>query len=119
MSKTSKKIDSAMQPDLFSGMSDIPGAGDDDVMIRAVLSDTIKHCAKKRIQIAEELSAVVGRQVSEAMLNAYTADSKENHRWPASGTRAFCQVTGDWRLLRAIAGDLAKGTRPRRRPAMV
>lgn len=103
MAKTSKKFTNAAQPDLFAGMSDIPGAGDDDAMVRAVLTDTIKRCAKKRIQIAEELSTSVGRQISEAMLNAFTADSKENHRWPTAWTRAFCQVTGDYRLLRCTA----------------
>ena len=36
------------------------------------------------------------------MLNSFTAESKENHRWPLAWTRAFCQVTGDWRLLRAL-----------------
>ena len=102
MSKTPKKVDSAMQPDLFSGLPDMPGAGDDDAMVRAILTDTIKHCPKKRLQIAEELGAAVNRQITEAMLNSFTAESKENHRWPLAWTRAFCQVTGDWRLLRAL-----------------
>jgi hypothetical protein len=37
------------------------------------------------------------------MLNAFTAESHENHRWPAAWTRSFCQVTGDWRLMRCAA----------------
>ncbi len=103
MSRKPTITDSAMQPDLFSGLAEVPGAGDDDAMVRAVLGDAIKRCDKKRAQITEELSAAVGRQVSEAMLNAFTAESKEGHRWPLAWTRAFCHVTGDWRLLRALA----------------
>lgn len=97
MSKHAKNIDKGLQPGLFESY---PGSGDDDAMIRATLTDAIKRCPKKREQIAEEMTACVGREITAAMLNSFTAESHESHRWPAAWTRAFCQITGDWRLLR-------------------
>ena len=104
MSKSRKNPDTLLQPPLFAAdVSGYPGSGDDDATIRATLTDSIKRCPKKREVIADEMSYLLGRQISEAMLNAYTADSKENHRWPAAWTRTFCQVTGDWRLMQCVA----------------
>ena len=44
------------------------------------------------------------------MLNSFTAESKEKHRWPFAWTRAFCQSTGDWRM--AGYDDLARDALP-------
>lgn len=91
------------QQKLFNaGKELLPGELNDALVIRGVLTDSIKHCAKSRAQIAEEMTYLVGREVTERMLNAYTAESKEDHRWPSELTRAFCAVTGDNRLLRCV-----------------
>jgi hypothetical protein len=75
---------------------------DDDALIRGVLGESIQRCSKSRAQIADEMSVLVGREVTERQLNNYTAQSREQFRWPAELTRAFCFVTGDDRLLRAL-----------------
>jgi hypothetical protein len=102
MTNRDKNLGSTFQQGLFSS-GEFPGGGDDDTLVRATLADAIKRSTKKRTQIAEELSVAVGRAVTETMLNLFTAESKEGHRWPLAWTRAFCQVTGDWRLLQAMA----------------
>ncbi|MGH9579636.1 MAG: hypothetical protein ACRD2R_01475, partial [Terriglobales bacterium] len=40
------------------------------------------------------------------MLNCYTAESKEKHRFPLAFLPAFCQATGDRRALELVAGKL-------------
>jgi len=77
----------------------LPGSLNDSHVIRAVLTEVIRACGKSRAQIADEMSYLVGREVTERMLNGFTAESKEDYRWPAELDRAFCAVTGDTRLL--------------------
>jgi hypothetical protein len=81
----------------------LPGSLDLDFDLRSLLSDVIRQCSKKREQIAEEMSQLLDRAVSVPMLNAFTADSREGHRFPAAWVPAFCSVTGDIRLLQLIA----------------
>ena len=40
------------------------------------------------------MSELIGSEVSKSMLDAYTADSKEYHRFPVEYLPAFCKVTG-------------------------
>jgi len=56
-----------------------------------------------REQIADAMSLMLGKRVTEQMLNAYSAPSKDLHRFPAAWQRAFCQATGDDSLLRCCA----------------
>ena|SRR5579864_1933064 len=49
------------------------------------------------------LSWLLSTKVTAAMLNNFTADGKVAHRFPFVWSRAFCQSTGDWRLLHYIA----------------
>lgn len=71
----------------------------DDAEVRATISRAIKGCSKSREQIADEMSVLLGMRVTERMLNAFTADANQMHRWPAAWDRAFCRATGDDRLL--------------------
>lgn len=77
----------------------LPGSLNDSHVIRATLTEVIRTCGKSRAQIANEMSYLVGREVTERMLNGFTAESREDYRWPAELDRAFCAVTGDTRLL--------------------
>jgi hypothetical protein len=77
-----------------------------DSEVRSALSDAIKSCPKKRAQIAEEMALALGLRVTEPMLNAFTSDSHEGHRFPLAWTASFCHVTGDTRLLSLIAKPL-------------
>ncbi|HWR35998.1 MAG TPA: hypothetical protein VN622_09040 [Clostridia bacterium] len=100
MSKLHENSD--IQPPLFGASSDFPGALDNDALVRSVLTDTIKQSAKSRDQICEEMSRLIGREITVPMVDAFTADSKRNHRFPAAWLHAFCVVTGDWRLLQCL-----------------
>jgi hypothetical protein len=58
---------------------------------------------KSRELIAEEMSHLIGTEITVAMLNAYTATSKRLHRFPAAWIPAFCTATGDSRLLQYLS----------------
>jgi hypothetical protein len=45
------------------------------------------------------MTYLLGRSVTEKMLNAFTAESRDDRRWPAEFDRAFCEATGDNSLL--------------------
>lgn len=92
------------QPDLFSAAKEVvPGSLNDGSTVRGILIQAIKDCGKSRAQIADEMSFLAGREITERMLNGFTAESREDYRWPAELDRAFCYVTGDNRLLRCRA----------------
>ncbi|HEY4358250.1 MAG TPA: hypothetical protein VGN16_21065 [Acidobacteriaceae bacterium] len=63
----------------------------------------MRNSTLSRVQIAESMSRLTGLQVTERMLNAFAADSREDHRFPAELMRAFCTVTQDDRLLTCCA----------------
>lgn len=71
--------------------------------IRAALCESIRTSGKSRAQIAEEMTALAGRKVSERMLNGYTAESQEDYLFPADLTRSFCAATENYALLDCLA----------------
>jgi hypothetical protein len=83
----------------MNGQTAQQGSLNDGRLIREVLTEVIRTCGKSRTQIAEEMSYLTGQEVTERRLNGFTAESKEDFRWPAELDRAFCTVTGDTRLL--------------------
>jgi len=74
----------------------------DENLLRQILSDAIKGCAKSRDQIAEEMSLLLLTRLTRRALDLYTAESAEQNRFPMQYARAFCKVTGDITLLRAL-----------------
>jgi hypothetical protein len=91
------------QLDLYAAAPPMPGSLNDESIVRGVLTQAIRNSAKSREQIAEEMSTLCGDLITVRMLNSYTSEAAEQHRWPAQYTRAFCQVIGNWELLRCIA----------------
>lgn len=76
-----------------------PGSLNDELMVRSVLTASIKRSSKSREVIADEMSVLLGITVTARMITAFTAESKELHRWPGAWDRAFCSVVGDTTLL--------------------
>jgi len=81
----------------------LPGSCNDDAVIRGILTQAIKQADLSRERVAEQMSHLLAREITAQMLNDFTADSKKQHRFPLAWLRAFCTVTGDWRLLQHIA----------------
>ena len=61
--------------------------------LRRVLSQALKDCPLSRYQVAGEMSHLTGVTITRWMLDAWTAESKNNHRIPAEYVPAFCEAT--------------------------
>lgn len=82
-----------------------PGFLDLDSAIRKTLSRAITACScKSRADIAAELSAETGTQISVRMLDQFTAESRRPYRFPAAWVIPFCRITGDDALQRLLLG---------------
>lgn len=67
--------------------------------IKDAISEAIKNCGLKRYEIAGRMSEYLGMEITESMLNAYTAESKEGYRMPAEYFPIFCKITKDYTML--------------------
>ncbi len=70
-----------------------PGTFDFDQRIRAALNEAIKNSVYSRAQIAEQVSILVGRNVSESTLNTFTGAGRPN-RLPADLLPALTMILG-------------------------
>jgi hypothetical protein len=102
MAKLNPRIDNR-QASLFdilknlqeeSQTSRLPGSFDIDSQFRAAISEALKHCPLSRWQVAARMSELIGYEITKAMLDSWTAESKEGHRFPAIFLPAFCEAAG-------------------------
>lgn len=70
------------------------GALDVDRQFREVVSACLKACPLSRYQVAARMSELTGLDVTKTMLDSWTAESKEQHRFPAVWLPAFCTAVG-------------------------
>ena len=75
----------------------------DASVIRTALVDAIRRSGLSREAIADQMSALTGTEISVRRINAFTAESREDYRFPLELARAFCMVTRDFTLLYRIA----------------
>jgi len=87
----------------FDSRSTVAGSHNDAGVIREALAEGIRSSGKSRAQISEEMTYLVGRKITDRMLNGYTAASAEDYLFPAELARAFCTATGSTALLDCIA----------------
>ena len=80
-----------------------PGSFDMSSAVRQGISEAIRRSGMKRWEIAGRMSELLGVEVTESMLNAWSAESREDRRFPAEYLAAICYVTGDLVILREIA----------------
>jgi hypothetical protein len=66
-----------------------PGSLDYDTELRAVISQAIKESPHSRAIIAARMSELTGVEITLHMLNAWTAESREQHRFPFAFAAAF------------------------------
>jgi hypothetical protein len=70
------------------------GSFDIDKQFREATSQALKECPLSRWKVASRMSELTGCEISKAMLDSWTAESKEGHRFPAIFLPAFCDATG-------------------------
>lgn len=74
-----------------------------DARVRALLSDALKRCPVSREVVAGKMSELLGVEITKSQLDSWTAESKENHRFPFVYAAAFCEAAGDVEILRLTA----------------
>ena len=105
MTERRQKFSRKSQPSLFASVS--PTASfNDHLAVKANAARAIRDCRKSRQEIAEEMAELLGAHVSLTMLDNWTAETKDKHRFPLAFTRAFCFVTGNFDLLRLAVEPL-------------
>lgn len=118
MSKKTKKIDDR-QLNIFDHLNSqeppAPGSLNLSLRLRQAVSCAIKKSGKDRIDICAQLYKLTGIEVSKRSLDNWSAESRDksndnedlnnNRRWgiPAELVPAFCEATGDWDILFALA----------------
>ena len=65
-----------------------------DTAFREAISEALKRCPRSRWEVAGRMSELTGQEISKSMLDSYTAESKEQHRFPAIFLPAFCEAVG-------------------------
>ena len=80
-----------------------PGGLNVRYRLQAIITETIKRCSLTRWEIAGKMSSLLNQEISKYMLDTWTAESKEYHRFPAEYLPAFCQAVGSYEPLRFLA----------------
>lgn len=70
--------------------------------VKEAVSEALKNSGYKRWEIAGRMSEYLGVEITETMLNSWTAESKEGHRFPVEFLPALCLQTGDYTLLEIL-----------------
>lgn len=83
-----------------------PGSMDIDRAFRETVSEELRNCPKSRYQVAARMSELTGQDITKGMLDSWTAESKEQHRFPAVFLPAFCDAVGSTRLLRMLGNPV-------------
>lgn len=88
----------------------IKGSLDIDAELRAAISEDIKHaivsCTGRelsRYEVAARMSDLVGHEITKSMLDNYSADSHEKHRFPCQYLPAFVIATGQRRAFETLS----------------
>jgi hypothetical protein len=81
----------------------INGKASIDAAVRSIISDALKRCPLSRYEVAAKMSDILGVEITKSQIDSWSAESKENHRFPFVYTGAFCQSTGDKTLARYMA----------------
>lgn len=90
--------------DVPSAPAGTPGSMNYSREIAAVMSQALKDSPHDRIEVAARMSRLLGREVTVAMLNAYTAESRETHNISYERAIAFDAATEGYALGNFFAG---------------
>lgn len=115
MSKARKRIANENQLNIFEAILNLQereepaksaGSFDVDRQFRESISAALKACPYSRYQVAARMSELVGFEITKSMLDSWTAESKEQHRFPAIFLPAFCEASGSTEPIRILGRQL-------------
>jgi hypothetical protein len=65
-----------------------------DRRFREAISEALRWSPLSRYQVAARMSELTDTDITKTMLDSWTAESKEQHRFPAIFLPAFCEAVG-------------------------
>lgn len=93
-SRPAREVPPTELPVFARSVEQYPCQLDIDRQLRETVSLALKGCSESRHQIAATMSEVTCQDVSKGMLDSWTAESKERHRFPVIFLPAFEIATG-------------------------
>ena len=79
---------------------EIQGKASIDATVRALITEALKRSPLSRYQIAARMSEILGVEITKSQIDSWSAESKDNHRFPFVYGGSFCSATGDKSLAR-------------------
>lgn len=86
----------------ISSTQDTPGCLNLDAAVKELITEALKKTPHSRYQIAAEMSRDLGKEITKAQIDAWSAESKENHGIRVGYLNAFMKATGDKTILHLI-----------------
>lgn len=71
----------------------------DQAAVRASLTKVLRSTKLTHKEVAERMTELLGQEVTEQRLYKYSAQSRDDYRWPAEYDIALCEVLGNYSLL--------------------
>lgn len=102
-----RKRDTATQ-DMFAMIPQPAPRSAGSLACRVEIAHTMSAAlnGQDRYEVAATMSRLLGRDISKHMLDAYTAESREDHIPPLDTAIAFDMATSDFKLLNLCASKL-------------
>ena len=85
----------------------VAGSMNLDVAIREAVSEALKQTPLSRDQVGLELSRALGRDISKAVLDSWSSETKHDHKLPAAYVGAFCTITRNFNVIGLLCEQLA------------
>lgn len=85
-----------------------PGSLNFNMALRHLLSEILKSSPKSRVEVSARMAELTGDHISVHSLNAWTAESREGHRFPLEYLAAF-EVAAETTALTAWVADIRGG----------
>jgi len=77
-----------------------------DKPLRDAISEALRDCPLSRYQVAAIMSELLDQDVTKTMIDSWTAESKEQHRFPGAFLPAFCFATKSNKPFSVLAGPV-------------
>lgn len=117
MSNDNKKIDNHSQLNLFEQIlkfqkknNKLFGTLNISNEVRQIVTNDIRVCILSRIEICKEMNQYLNRdhihldiEITVNMLNSWTAESHDQHRFPLEFAPAFCKAVNSYKLIQFLA----------------
>lgn len=100
------RVKDLVTQDMFARPQPIPNTPGSYALAREIahtMSEALKRCAYDRYEVAARMGRLLGSDVSVHMLNAYTAESREDHNISLERAMAFDAATEGYALLNFFA----------------